>query len=59
MRKEIINKLNVIVREVATAHQVNVIYDKSGMSMGQVPVVLYTNGVFDITDACIEKARSR
>jgi Skp family chaperone for outer membrane proteins len=59
MRKEIIKELNIIVNEVAAQNNINVIYDKSGMSMGQVPVVIYTNGVFDITDACIEKARSR
>jgi Skp family chaperone for outer membrane proteins len=59
MRKKIIEELNVIIREVSDAKGLNVLYDKSGMSMGQVPVIVYTKGVFDITDACIEKAKSR
>jgi Skp family chaperone for outer membrane proteins len=59
MRKAIIDKLNAIVRIVAEEHGLNVIYDRSGMSMGQVPVIIYTKGVFDITDACIEKSNSR
>jgi len=56
MRKAIIDKLNAVVRIVAEEHGLNVIYDRSGMSMGQVPVIIYTKSVFDITDACIEKA---
>lgn len=59
MRKAIIDKLNVVVRKVAEEHELNVIYDRSGMSMGQVPVIIYTRGVFDITEACIEKANLR
>lgn len=59
MRKKIIDELTVIIREVSDANGLNVLYDKSGMSMGQVPVIVYTKGVFDITDACIEKAKSR
>lgn len=59
MRKAIIDKLNVVVRKVAEEHELNVIYDRSGMSMGQVPVIIYTKGVFDITDACIEKSNAR
>ena len=59
MRKKIIEELNLIIREVAEENKLNVLYDKSGMSMGQVPVIVYTKGVFDITDACIEKAKSR
>ena len=59
MRKKIIDELTVIVREVSDGNGLNVLYDKSGMSMGQVPVIFYTKGVFDITDACIEKAKSR
>jgi len=59
MRKKIIEELNLIIREVAEENKLNVLYDKSGMSMGQVPVVVYTKGVFDITDACIAKAKQR
>jgi len=59
MRKKIIDELTIIIREVSNANGLNVLYDKSGMSMGQVPVIIYTKGVFDITDACIEKAKSR
>jgi Skp family chaperone for outer membrane proteins len=59
MRKKIIEELNLIIREVSEENKLNVLYDKSGMSMGQVPVVVYTKGVFDITDACIAKAKSR
>jgi outer membrane protein len=59
MRKKIIEELNLIIREVAEENKLNVLYDKSGMSMGQVPVVVYTKGVFDITDACIAKAKPR
>ena len=59
MRKKIIDELTIIIREVSNANGLNILYDKSGMSMGQVPVIIYTKGVFDITDACIEKAKSR
>jgi len=59
MRKKIIEELDSLIREVAEENKLNVLYDKSGMSMGQVPVVVYTKGVFDITDACIAKARPR
>lgn len=59
MRKDIIEKITLVVRRVADQHGVNVIYDRSGMSMGQVPVVFYTKGVFDITDVCIELANSQ
>jgi Skp family chaperone for outer membrane proteins len=58
LRKQIIDELTVIVKEVSDANGLNVLYDTSGMSMGQVPVIFYTKGVFDITDACIEKAKS-
>lgn len=58
MRKKIIDELMVIVREVCQAKGLNVLYDTNGMSTQQVPVILYTKGVFDITDACIEKAKS-
>ena len=58
MRKKIIDELMVIVREVCQAKGLNVLYDTYGMSTQQVPVILYTKGVFDITDACIEKANS-
>ena len=40
MRKAIIDKLNAVVRIVAEEHGLNVIYDRSGMSMGQVPVII-------------------
>jgi len=59
MRKVIIDKLNITVQIVAEAHGLNVLYDRSGMSMGQVPVIIYTKGVFDITDECIDKANAR
>jgi hypothetical protein len=59
LRKEIIDELMIIVREVCEAKGLNVLYDTNGMSTQQIPVVLYTKGVFDITDACIEKAKSR
>ena len=59
LRKQIIDELMVIVREVCETKGLNVLYDTNGMSTQQVPVVLYTKGVFDITDACIEKAKSR
>ncbi len=58
LRKQIIDELTVIVKEVSDANGLNVLYDTSGMSMGQVPVIFYTKGVFDITDACIEKSKS-
>jgi outer membrane protein len=59
MRKKILDEINVIIRDVANEKSLNVLYDRSGMSMGQVPVVVYTKGVFDITDACIAKAKER
>lgn len=59
MRKSIIDKLNITVQKVAESHGLNILYDRSGMSMGQVPVVIYTKGVFDITEECIDKANAR
>ena len=58
MRKKIIDELNIIIKEISDANGLNVVYDTSGMSMGQVPFIFYTNGVFDITDACLERAKS-
>jgi Skp family chaperone for outer membrane proteins len=58
MRKKIIDELNIIIKEISDANELNVVYDTSGMSMGQVPVTVYTNGVLDITDACLEMAKS-
>lgn len=59
MRNKILVELLPIVKEVSDNNGINILYDKSGMSTGQVPVVLYTKGVFDITDACIEMGKSR
>jgi Skp family chaperone for outer membrane proteins len=55
MRKEIIAEITAVVESVSEEHRLNVLLDLSGMSMGQIPVVVYTNNVFDITDACVER----
>jgi Skp family chaperone for outer membrane proteins len=55
MRKEIIDAITSVVIEVAEEQKLNVLLDRSGMSMGQVPVVVYTKNVFDLTDTCIAK----
>jgi len=55
MRREIILEITAVVESVAEEHRLNVLLDLSGMSMGQVPVVIYANKVFDITDACISR----
>lgn len=55
MRKEIIAEITAVVESVAVDHSLNVLLDLSGMSMGQIPFVVYTKNVFDVTDACISR----
>lgn len=57
-RKIIIDELNIIIKEISDANGLNIVFDTSGLSIGQIPVIVYTNGVFDITEACIQRGKS-
>jgi Skp family chaperone for outer membrane proteins len=54
MRKDLIDDIMKIVTEKVKAGGYDLVLDKSGMSMGQVPVVLYSKEGMDFTSEIIE-----
>jgi hypothetical protein len=54
MRKDIIDEIMKIVNEQIKTAGYDVVLDKSGMSMGQVPVVIYSKAELDFSKSIIE-----
>jgi len=54
MRKDIIDDIMKIVNEQIKTAGYDVVLDKSGMSMGQVPVVIYSKAELDFSKSIIE-----
>lgn len=54
MRKDIIDDIMKIVNEQIKSAAYDVVLDKSGMSMGQVPVVIYSKTELDFSKSIIE-----
>jgi len=53
MRKDIIDEIMVVVNEQIKAGGYDVVLDKSGMSMGQIPVLIYSRADMDFTPAVV------
>lgn len=54
MRKDIIDDIMKVVNEHIKTAAYDLVLDKSGMSMGQVPVVIYSRNEFDFGKVIIE-----
>jgi Skp family chaperone for outer membrane proteins len=54
MRKDIIDDIMKVVNEQIKTADYDIVLDKSGMSMGQVPVVIYSRDTLDFSKAIIE-----
>jgi Skp family chaperone for outer membrane proteins len=55
MRQDIIDDIVAVAQEYARDEGFSMLLDKSGMSVNQVPVVLYSDPKNDITDVIIEQ----
>ncbi|MFV0416192.1 MAG: OmpH family outer membrane protein [Chthoniobacterales bacterium] len=55
MRKEIIDQIMTVVDDTIKVKAFDLVFDKSGLSMGQVPVVLYSRDDMEFTDDIIKK----
>lgn len=55
MRKDIIDDIMKVVNEEITAKGYDLVLDKSGLSAGQIPVVLYSRDDMDFSAGVIEK----
>lgn len=53
MRKDIIDEIMGVVNEQIKAGGYDLVLDKSGMSMGQIPVLLYSRADMDFTPAVV------
>jgi outer membrane protein len=53
MRKDIIDEIMVVVNEQIKTGGYDLVLDKSGMSMGQIPVMLYSRQDMDFTPAVV------
>lgn len=53
MRKDIIDEIMVVVNEQVKLGGYDLVLDKSGVSMGQIPVVLYSKKEADFTPAVV------
>lgn len=53
MRKDIIDEIMTVVNEQIKTGGYDLVLDKSGMSMGQIPVLLYSRNDMDFTPAVI------
>ena len=54
MRKDIIDDIMKVVNEQIKTAGYDIVLDKSGMSMGQVPVVIYSRNELDFSKSIIE-----
>jgi outer membrane protein len=55
MRKDIVEDIMKVVNEQVKAAGYDLVLDKSGLSMGQVPVVTYSRGDMDFSKTIVEK----
>ncbi|HLB32747.1 MAG: hypothetical protein A3F67_00520 [Verrucomicrobia bacterium RIFCSPHIGHO2_12_FULL_41_10] len=53
MRKDIIDEIMKVVNEQIKIRGFNIVFDKSGLSAGAVPVVLYSSPDFDVSSEVI------
>lgn len=53
MRKRIVAEINSVIETYAKDHSLFSVVDSSGTSLNQVPVFLYTDRQFDVTDEII------
>ena len=53
MRKGIVDEIMVVVNDKVKAAGYDLVLDKSGVSMGQIPVVLYARGDMDFSSEII------
>lgn len=58
MRKDLIDEIMVVVNDKIKAGGYDIVLDKSGMSMGQIPVLLYARKDMDFTPAIIDALNS-
>jgi Skp family chaperone for outer membrane proteins len=53
MRKDIIDDIMKVVNDKVKAGAYDIVFDKSGASMGQIPIVLYSRGDLDFSNDII------
>ena len=53
MRAGIVDEINKIVQDKVKAENFDVVFDKSGMSLNGVPVVMFAKDAFDFTDVVV------
>jgi len=53
MRKDIIEDIMKVVNDKVKAGAYDIVFDKSGASMGQIPIVLYSRGDLDFSNEII------
>ncbi len=58
MRKDLIDEIMVVVNDKIKAGGYDIVLDKSGMSMGQIPVLLYARKDMDFPPAIIDALNS-
>ncbi|MBE2203637.1 MAG: OmpH family outer membrane protein [Chthoniobacterales bacterium] len=54
MRKDIIDEIMKVVNEKIKSAGFDVVFDKSGMSMGQIPVLVYSRSDLDFSKEIVE-----
>jgi len=54
MRKDIIDEIMKVVNSKVSAAGYDVVFDKSGMSMGQIPVIIFSRPEFDFSKEIVE-----
>ncbi len=54
MRKDIIDEIMKIVNDKVKSAGYDIVFDKSGMSMGQIPVLLYSRADLDFSKEIVE-----
>lgn len=55
LREDIVSEINALTEEHAKNESFDLVFDSSGNSLNQVPVLLYTKDAIDFSDAIIEK----
>lgn len=54
MRKDIIDEIMKVVNNKVTAAGYDIVFDKSGMSMGQIPVLIYSRSDLDFSKDIVD-----
>ena len=55
VRTKILEEMSAVVEKLGKAGAYNMVLDKSGASMGGIPMALYVDGLTDITDDLIKE----